>query len=459
MALNALTLGVFLFLQAVPAIAESAVATDDVELTPTFDPKKIISGGRHTCVISAAGTVKCWGSNTNGELGIGSTTSLGLSPDTMGSNLPTLDLGKGVVVKDMCAGEGFSCALTTSGRVKCWGNNNMGQLGQEVAGARVGSAPGQMGDNLPWTNLGTDFVTTDLQCGNSSACAVNTKGQVKCWGRNSQLELGRKIEGRTNLGNKPGDMGNKLPYLPLPPVKSVSMGVYHACAASAEAVYCWGINDYGHSGVEIATTPMELAADAKDARKVKLEDDGVKTTIHAMMAGSETVCAEYSAGTPAKRKVKCWGSNDDGVFGAGIADATVGQKPGTMGSKLPELLLDSSQFIQRELYNFFSCGLKRNGTVQCWGTNDAGQLGLGDNVARGRKPEDMGSNLKHLDLGLPVLALSHGSLANGICALFINHEIKCWGVGNSGQLGYEDNLSRGGNPMDMGDNLPYVRYK
>ena len=130
-----------------------------------------------------------------------------------------------------------------------------------------------------------------------------------------------------------------------------------------------------------------------------------------------------------------------------------------MGSKLPELHLDSSNFIQIENYYSSSCALKRNGTVQCWGSNGVGELGLGDTVNRGKKKEDLGSNLKHVDLGLPALALSHGSSAASVCALLINHEIKCWGSGFSGQLGYEDNVSRGGSPNDMGDNLPFVRYK
>lgn len=434
--------------------AHSVFAVEDV---PTFVPKKIVSGWSHTCLLSTEGRIKCWGPNKDGELGIGSTVDVGRVPGTMGANLKTVDLGKNVVVKDLCGGDGFSCALTTTGRVKCWGGNGYGQLGQEVGQIAVGSKPNEMGDNLPWTNLGSDFVATDVQCGGFSACAMNTKGQVKCWGNNDWLQLGRRLATGTNIGKSAGQMGDKLPYLPLPPLKSVSSGMYHSCAASTDAVYCWGENAAGQGGFESPDEIVELPANGKDARKVKLEDDGVRTTIHTVRSGYEHACADYSTGMPAKKKTKCWGLNDNGQLGIASTEHDIGRYTGTMRSKLPELQLDSTNFIQMETYGLFNCALKRNGTVQCWGANTIGQLGLGDTVNRGKKPDDLGGSLQHVDLGLPVLALSHGTISGHVCALFINHEIKCWGAGTG--LGYEDNLNRGGKPSDMGDNLPFVRYK
>lgn len=428
------------------------------EASSTFVPKKILSGENHTCLLSTSGQVKCWGQNKDGELGLGSTVNVGERPDTMGANLSVVDLGKDVFVKDMCAGRNFSCALSTTGRVKCWGLNYHGQLGQEVGNFSVGSKPDDMGDNLPWTNLGTGFVATDVQCGSHSTCAINTKGQVKCWGYGAYGQLGRNIMGAGQIGSRTGDMGDKLPYLPLPPVKSVSLGSVHTCVTTSEAVYCFGNNQFGQAGIE-SLDNLELPADFRYARKVKLEDDGVPTTIHSTIAGDNHTCVEYRVGATAKKKTKCWGYNEHGQIGVGSSERDIGKKPGTFGAKLPELQLDSSNFVQMENYDLFSCALKRNGSVQCWGSNYQGELGLGDTIERGGKPDDLGNNLKHLDLGLPVRSLSHGSSARSVCALLINHEIKCWGFGKSGQLGYEDNLSRGGNPSDMGDNLPFVRYK
>lgn len=429
------------------------------EYSSTFVPKKIISGWAHNCILSTGGQVKCWGYNGNGALGSGSRINVGDHPNSMGPNLPTLDLGKNVLVKDMCAGRTFSCALTTTGRVKCWGDNSNGQLGQEIMSASVGSEPNQMGDNLPWTSLGADFEAKTIQCGGYFACAINTKGQMKCWGGNSSNQLGFTIAGRKSLGTKVGDMGDKLPYLPLPPVKSASLGIRHSCAATSNAVYCWGNNNYGQAGIESTSDTLELPKDIKDLQKVRLEDDGVPTTIHTVMSGAEYICIEYSAGTPAKRKTKCWGDNGRGQLGIGSTASTIGKKSGTMGSKLPELHQDSSLFIQVEPHNYYSCALKRNGKVQCWGWNSTGQLGLGDTFDRGKQPEDLGSRLPHIDLGLPALALSHGFYATSACALLVNHEIKCWGGGALGQLGYEDSMARGTSPSDMGENLLFVSYK
>lgn len=437
--------------------AQSVLA---IEPSSPFIPKKIVAGADHTCVLSTSGKMKCWGSSNSGELGSGSTTEIGKRPDTMGSNLATIDLGKDVVVKDMCAGENFSCALTTVGRVKCWGDNDYGQLGQEIEDRSVGDKPNQMGDYLPWTNLGTDFVATDVQCGGQSACAINTKGQVKCWGSNYWGQLGLSIEDRKTFGTKVGEMGDKLPYLPIAPVKSIAASTHHTCAATSESVYCWGSNRYGEAGAELTNYSVQLPASAKDAVKVKLEDEGVATAIHSLSSGAQHICAEYSTQMPAKKKIKCWGNNNFGQLGIGSDEEVVGKKLATMGSKLPELQLDSSQFIQRETYGYFSCALKRNGTVQCWGLNSLGQLGLGDTANRGQNPDDLGTHLDHVDLGgLPVLALSHGPLSNSVCALFINHEVKCWGAATEGQLGYEDDVSRGSKPSDMGEHLPFVRYK
>lgn len=422
----------------------------------TFIPKKILSGESHTCLLSTSGQVKCWGTNKDGQLGLGSVANVGDRPDTMGPSLAVVDLGKDVIVKDMCSSYNFSCAVTTTGRVKCWGLNYHGQLGQEIGNFSVGTNPNDMGDHLPWTNLGTGFVATDVQCGDHSACAINTKGQVKCWGYGSYGQLGSKVRGQ--IGSKAGEMGDKLPYLPLPPVKSVSLGAIHTCAATSDAVYCFGNSQFGQVGIE-SVENQELPPDFRSALSVKLEDSGIPIAIHSLIAGKHHTCARYSVKNTAATKTKCWGLNAHGQIGIGSSAKAIGKNSGTLGSKLPELLLDSTEFIQTENYDDFSCALKRNGTVQCWGANYNGQLGLGDTADRGTKPEDLGNNLKHLDLGLPVRALSHGPSAMSACALLINHEIKCWGRGTEGQLGYEDNLSRGANPTDLGENLPFVRYK
>ena len=129
-----------------------------------------------------------------------------------------------------------------------------------------------------------------------------------------------------------------------------------------------------------------------------------------------------------------------------------------MGEKLPALNLEVKDISQLETYGSHSCILSR-GHVKCWGDNSAGQLGYEDTVKRGRDPKDMAGNLRFVDLGLPVLRLAKGSQSDQTCAVLINHEVKCWGEGVFGSLGYEDTDSRGGTLGDMGENLPYIHYK
>ena len=83
-------------------------------------------------------------------------------------------------------------------------------------------------------------------------------------------------------------------------------------------------------------------------------------------------------------------------------------------------------------------------------------LGIGDGKGRGYLPEHMGANLPEVDLSLPVKSLSVGSGSSHSCAIFINNQIKCWGQGYLGQLGYEDGASRGGSLREMGEYLPFV---
>jgi alpha-tubulin suppressor-like RCC1 family protein len=113
----------------------------------------IASGVRHSCALLANTTVKCWGYNASGELGIGDTTTRGDTVGEMGNGLATVNLGTGVYVKKMYAGGSHTCVLTTTNQIKCWGNNVYGQLG--------------LGDNISRstpTEIATmkDFLITDI---------------------------------------------------------------------------------------------------------------------------------------------------------------------------------------------------------------------------------------------------------------------------------------------------------
>lgn len=449
-----------LFLTILTNLTVTALADDESDKVSDFIPVKIVTSVSHTCVLSNKGQVKCWGANGSGELGIAAATSHGRDPGTMGPNLPMVNFGTNLYAKDICAGEQTTCIATTDDRVKCWGRNNNGQLGQERT-KDVGRLANDMGDELPFTNLGTNFKAKSVHCGMATNCALSDAGKLKCWGRGSNYELGPDISPKTSIGSKADEMGDKLPFVALPaPVEHVSIGYAHVCAATKSDIYCWGTNATGQSGIESTAGRIALPADATQAMKVKLEDAGISTVIEDVSSGYGHNCALYHvADRVTEQKVKCWGENYAGSLGIGSTASNLGKNANTMGSKLPPTQLALGQITQLEVHGDFNCAMTKKGDAKCWGYNSNGNLGIGDSTSRGQKPTDMGTNLPMVDFGLPAIAMSSGTKSEATCAILINNEIKCWGAGASGVLGYEDNMARGNKKDDMGENLPFVRYK
>ena len=118
--------------------------------------------------------MKCWGYNGDGELGLGDTTSRGDGwPGEMGDNLPAVDLGTGRTATAIAAGGNHTCALLDDATVKCWGFNGYGQLGLGDTVAR-GDEVGAMGDSLPAVDLGTGRTAVAIAAGSNHTCACST---------------------------------------------------------------------------------------------------------------------------------------------------------------------------------------------------------------------------------------------------------------------------------------------
>ncbi|XRB12361.1 EGF-like domain-containing protein [Pseudoscourfieldia marina] len=135
-------------------------------------------GETHTCAVLSNDKAKCWGSNFDnfyGQLGYGDTTPRGGLPNTMGDNLPYVDVGTGRTVKQMITaswGAGsFTCALLDNDKVKCWGSGSYGALGYGDNNNR-GNEPNQMGDNLPYVDLGTGRTVKQISAESSHTCAI-----------------------------------------------------------------------------------------------------------------------------------------------------------------------------------------------------------------------------------------------------------------------------------------------
>lgn len=175
--------------------------------------KSHLLGNEHVCHILDDMTVKCWGSNWQGRVGTETFASYGDAPFEMGNFLPTINYGPGIMVAKMELGQIHTCALFSDFRSKCHGRNNYGQLGLgHVVG--IGDDTNEMGNYLPFMNLGAgNELITNLGLGRSHTCAIEDWEKMKCFGQNQFGQLGYGHE--NNTGDQPNEMGDYLPYINL----------------------------------------------------------------------------------------------------------------------------------------------------------------------------------------------------------------------------------------------------
>ena len=159
----------------------------------------VATGSQTNCIVLDNGMVKCFGNTADGCAGqpdtvlatIGVTDSnIGDDDFELGDKLPAISLGTGRTATGVCVGQEFGCALLDNGAVKCWGRNSNGQLGQGDTTTR-GETESSMGDGLPEIDLGTGRTAIQLQCGNSFACAILDDVTMKCWGSNNRNQCGQ----------------------------------------------------------------------------------------------------------------------------------------------------------------------------------------------------------------------------------------------------------------------------
>ncbi len=207
----------------------------------TFTPTDVTVGAQHVCALSDGGAVRCWGENIDGQLGYGNT----LRFSNAANNGRDVNVGTGVIVQLIKAGEDFTCVLTSDGYVKCWGVNDHGQLGKGNTNT-LGDGLNEMADDLGIVTLGDDFngFVSEICVGGGHACALSTGNNVKCWGSNDRGQLG---QGDTdNRGDAGGEMGNNLDPIDFGNTFTPShivCGQEHTCAVSdADDVKCWGMS-------------------------------------------------------------------------------------------------------------------------------------------------------------------------------------------------------------------------
>ncbi len=335
----------------------------------------LVAGAFHTCAMLVDGSVKCWGLNGIGQLGLGDTRSRGDDPDEMGDDLPVVDLGEGMMTTYLAAGTYHTCAWLNDSIVKCWGANASGQLGLGDTDAR-GNSYNQMGENL------AGFTSLGVIAGGYVSC-TRSDMEVKCWGENALGQLG---QGHTSdVGDEQNEMGGSVPAIQLGndfSVQSLAVGHAHVCALSADGrVKCWGGNGRGQLGQghvrSVGTKANEMGDDLPSV------DLGTSQVLQ-IIAGQGHTCVLLTDGT-----VKCWGGNEMGQLGVGDTENR-GDEPGEMGDALPSVALGQKAKMVAAGQTH-TCALLEDGAMKCWGGNEFGQLGVGDTQNRGDGVNDIGS--------------------------------------------------------------------
>ena len=347
----------------------------------------------HTCILVAGRKLKCWGDNEFGELGDGTMT---------GSRAPVAV--KGVTnATAISAGGNATCSLLSDGHVKCWGFYTLGSIGY----------PASTSSPVAVAIKGVENAIAVSTSG-GYACAVISGGAIKCWGAdNLQGTLGSGTAGSMPLRG----------IIPAARVKgidtavSVSAGYSHVCALLSNAtVECWGENPYG----ELGNGPAGNSSPPSPPVVVK----GINNA-RAVSVGDSATCALLSDGT-----VKCWGWNELGQLGDG--------QSGTI-NETPVVVKNIADARAISMGGEHACAVLSGGQVKCWGENLHGQLGDGRRshghaISWGNSPKYDFSPVPVEVRGISnATAVSAGS--SHTCADLSSGSVVCWGDNVYGQLG------------------------
>jgi alpha-tubulin suppressor-like RCC1 family protein len=281
-----------------------------VDLGNGHTAKAISAGYTHTCAILDDDTVKCWGLNNLGQLGLDDADNRGDGTGEMGADLDSVYLGSGRTAKAIATGYYHTCALLDDNSLKCWGFNGDGELGLGDTRNR-GQSSGDYGmAALATVDLGAGTVS-QLVAGAGHNCVLFDTGAVACWGYNEYGQLG--IGTTDNRGNNPNEMGTYLQLVDLGSghtAKSIRAGYLHTCAIlDDDSVKCWGLNQYGELGYGDTTQRIGDGTNEMGdyLATVNLGDD---LTAKQISLGNRFTCAILNT-----NNLKCWGYNGQGQLG------------------------------------------------------------------------------------------------------------------------------------------------
>ena len=388
-----------------------------VAVTGISTATAVAAGAAHSCALLADGSVQCWGENSGGQLGNGTTTD---------AHTPIAVSGISTAVA-IAAGANHTCAILVDGSMRCWGNNFDGQLGN-------GGTPYPSFETIPVTVADVSNAVA-LDAGDAHTCAALADGGVRCWGLNTIW--GPLGDGTTTSSATP------VSVVGITTATDVTAGKTHTCALLADSsVYCWGRKPgtstasptpYQESGIGAAT----LVNAGGDHVCALLPDNSVQcwgyygisyfpgSTVNIpqpapvfSLGAAISVDAEetHACALIAGGSVQCWGYNRYGEVGNSITSAAK-WPPSTVNGVSNAIAVTTG-------YNH-TCALLSGGGIQCWGRNHAGQLGDGTTTNSFTPVSVTGIST--------AIAVSAGG--DYACAVLAGGSVQCWGDNALGQLG------------------------
>ena len=360
--------------------ADSQEATASPESIGTW--RQVSAGSAHTCGIRPTGHLYCWGYDAFSQLGDG-------GPDEDKST-PVEVFGGGANWASVSAGGGHTCAVKTTGRLYCWGEDSRGQVGD--------GAPG-VNQAIPRLVAGgiTDWAVVDAT--GLGTCAIRTNGRLYCWGNDD--------------GGRLGDGGMDVDQpAPVPVASSardwvsVASAIDHTCARRATGrLFCWGSDQFGQLGT----------SGPNQAQAMPVQVAGAFTDWRSVDAGDFSTCATRADGV-----LYCWGNDYRGKLGNGGADIDRPTPTRVAGER-------SARWETVSVAAYHACATRTTGRLYCWGEELNGELGDGTMIAVRRSPVLVAGGGTNWE----VSSVGH----KHTCALRTTGRAFCWGADGKGQLG------------------------
>ncbi len=287
------------------------------------------TGLHHACGILDNGTVLCWGRNIDGELGLGYSGSDVSTPTRINSTGRFVSIG---------AGFNFSCGLLENGSAMCWGSNGWGQ---------IGGGPGLAGRIKNPVNINTSNVFVTISVGSRHTCGLLTNGSIMCWGGN--------IVGQTGIGSdSPTTVYNPSYVNTTRQFVGVAAGLEHTCGLLTNgSIMCWGANWHGQLGTG-DDSPMVI---------FKPTYANHTSPFNYVDCGYGQTCGILYNGT-----ALCWGHNQYNKTGTGCGQPYEIHNPTRVNTTARFVAISG---------NSQTCGILINGSMMCWGLNQAGETGIG----------------------------------------------------------------------------------